>query len=163
MNYNHLNKISEYVQTNLLPHFESRLTVQSFEDYLKRFSGIPRGRWMRDLDSLQISRTIFAVDPSALAEQYKPHCVAHLTPMKPDEGAHRVIYQMSPTLHFEMAVLLWVEHDVVNSFASVTACYKNMKEYLEFCSEIWKLRRTGNTADAASPVGFMTVPTLLRD
>lgn len=147
MNYDHLNQVHEYWRNDIFPHLTHKYTVASFDDYLKKFSQIPSGKWIYDMEKVKIGRVLFAVIPVELVTKYKKYCVTYNAPNKPEEGLQRVIYQMSPTLHFEAAIWVWIEQKIVNSYAMAFACYHDEKEYLEFTDELYKIRRVGNTED----------------
>jgi len=154
MNYNHCNKVHEYWRDKILPLLVHRHPCASFDGYLREFSFLPSGKWLRTMEKVKLLRTAFAVDPEKLLEKYKEHCVTYNCPVKPEDGIQRVIYQISPTLHFEAALWIWVEHDVVNSYASVFVCYNEEEEYLKFIDSIWDMRREGNTEEKQRLPGF---------
>lgn len=108
------------------------------------------------MEKVKLLRTAFAVDPEKLCEMYKDNCVTYNCPVKAEDGIQRVIYQVSPTLHFEAALWIWVEHDVVNSYASVFVCYHEEEEYLKFLDVIWEMRREGNTEEKQRHPGFLS-------
>ena len=151
MNYNHLNKVHTYLQENILPNLLHQYTTISFDDYLKRFSFLPSGKWLREMDNVKCSRIMFAIDPEGFTKAYKKYCVTYDIPLKMDDGMYRIIYQVSPTLHLEIAVWVWVEHDVLNSYAIAFACYKDDKEYSDLVKSLWCFKREGNTEEKRRP------------
>lgn len=155
MNYDHLNQVYDYWRKDIFPHLEHHFHAVSFEDYLKRFAYLPSGKWIRDSETVKLSRVGFAIDPKKFVTKYKAHCVTYNAPAKPEEGVQRVIYQMSPTLHLEMAVWIWVEHDNLQAYSSVFICYNDRAEYTKFMDELYKIRRTGNTEDKQVKAGFL--------
>ena len=154
MNYDDLNKIYMYWRKKIAPNLEHRLTVSSFDDYLKKFSFLPSGKWLKDFDSVKLTRNLFAVDPEKLAKKYKDCCVAYNAPSKPEDGVQRVIYQISPTLHMEAALWIWVEQEELNSYAGVFICYRNDEEYHEVMDELYKMRKEGKTDERRKNPGF---------
>ena len=106
------------------------------------------------MEKVKFSRVAFAVDPVKLVEQYEKQCVTYNLPVKAEEGVQRVIYQISPTLHFEVSFWIWVEQEIVNSYASVFVCYHDEKEFLELVDNLWEIRREGNTEEKSN-LGFM--------
>jgi hypothetical protein len=154
MNYNHLNKIHEYWHDKVLPNISHNCTVTSFDDYLKKFSFLKSGRWLKEMVSVKIHRMGFVVGPEAFTKNYKSKCVTYNAPMKPEDGLQRIIYQISPTLHVEFALWIWMEHDIVNSYGSVLVCYNNEKEFNQFMDELYLIKRTGNTEDKPVKTGF---------
>ena len=154
MNYNHLNKVYDYWRKDILPNLVHVFTIGSFDDYLKRFSYLPSGKWLRDFEKIKLTRIGFAVDPKRFSKKYKHACVAYNAPVKPEDGLQRIIYQISPTLHIEIAIWIWIEHDIIQSYASAFACYHEEKEFDSFCDEIYKMRREGNTEEKPTAVGF---------
>ena len=154
MNYDHSNKVHVFWRENILPHLAHRFTVQSFDDYLKKFSFLPSGKWLKDFDNVNVARVVFAMDPEKLVRKYTKQCIAHNFPAKPEDGMQRVIYQLSPTLHMEVAIWVWVEHEELNSYAAAFICYHNNAEYLKVLDDMYEMRRTGNTEDKIAKAGF---------
>lgn len=157
MNYDHCNKIFDFYRKHIFPHFTSNFSVASFDEYLRRFSYIPQGKWLRDMEKVKVSRVSVGLDPEKLVKKFKHHCVTYNSPLKPDEGYQRAIYQVSPTLHFEMSVWIWIQHEEVQSYALIIVCYNDEKEYTEFVDTICKFRREGNTEDKPLPTGFKPI------
>lgn len=155
MNYDNCNKIQEYWRKKLSPFIHHNFTVTSFDDYLKRFSFLPSGKWLRDMECVKLSKLSFAVDPERFIKKYHDRCVTYNCPIKLEDGFQRIIYQISPTLHLESGVWLWVEHEYVQSYISLLICYNNEDEYSDFINEIWKIRREGNTEDKPTQAGFL--------
>lgn len=155
MNYDHLNQVHEYWRNDIFPHLVHRYPVVSFEDYLRRFSFLPSCKWIQKMERVKLARVPFAINPQEFVKKYKSHCITYNTPAKPEDGIQRVIYQMSPTLHFEAGLWVWIENKVVNSYIMIFVCYNEEKEYLSFIDELYSMRRTGNTEDKTSLPGFM--------
>lgn len=155
MNYNHLNTTHEYWENELFPHLQHNFVVSSFDDYLKRFASLPSGKWLRDMESIKLLRIPFVVDPSQFLKTYKKNCVTYCTPTKVEDGVHRIIYQISPTLHIETALWMWIEKNVLNSYLSMFACFHNDLEIKKFFASIDSMKRTGDT-DSAVSSGFAT-------
>lgn len=155
MNYDNLNQVHEYWAAEIFPHLQHQMAITSFDDYLKKISFLPSFKWIRDFDSIKLLRVPFVVDPSAFAKQYKKHCVAYCCPSKPEDGLHRIIYQISPTLHIEGGVWIWIEADKqIHSYLSMFACFQEEKEVIKFFESIYPLRRTGDTEDTSTKSGF---------
>ena len=155
MNYDHCNKVHEYWIEKIFPHLVHNYSASSFDSYLKAFSFLPSGKWIHDLEKIKFSRVAFAVDPEQLVSKYKKYCVTYNAPIRPEDGVQRVIYQVSPTLHFESAFWVWVEHDRVNAYASVFVCFNDEKEYLEVLKDLWQFKQQGNTEERTIPPGFL--------
>lgn len=156
MNYDHLNRVHTYWRTNLFPNLVHHFSVTSFEDYLRKFAYLPAGKWIRDMDKVKMTRVPLAVNPEEFAKQYKSKCVTYNSPIKPEDGVHRAIYQLSPSLHCEVAFYVWVENNELQSYAVPFACYNDEKEYLAFVDELWKIRRNGDTEEKQT--GFRPLP-----
>jgi len=154
MNYNHLNQVHDYWRNDIFPHLVHKYSVASFDDYLRKFSFLPSGKWIRDLEKVKVARIPFAVIPTEFVKKYKPFCLTYNTTAKPEEGFQRAVYQISPTLHFEVAFFIWIEHKLVQSYAMLFVCYHDEKEYLEFVDNLYKIRREGDTEDKPLPAGF---------
>lgn len=157
MNYDNLNKVYNYWHNEILPNLKHVFNSVSFEEYLKRFAWLPSGKWIKDGEMVKINRTGFAIDPVKFTKKYKYNCVGYFTPLKPEDGVQRIIYQITPTLHVELALWIWVEHDILNSYGSTLICYHNEKEYFEFVNELYKIRRTGNTEEKQPRAGFLNL------
>jgi len=154
MNYNHLNKVYDYWRKDILPNLSHNFTVSSFDDYLKKFSFLPSGKWLRDMESVNAARLGFAIDPKKFVKKYKDHCITYSAPVKPEDGIQRAIYQISPTLHAEVAIWGWIEHDVLQSYASMFICYKLEEEFRDFSEELYKMKKEGNTDEKPTKSGF---------
>lgn len=155
MNYDNLNKIHEYWWQNLMPTFQHLFTVTSFDEYLKRFSFLPSGNWLRQYEKIKLTRTPFLIDSAKFAEKYKKYCVTYNSPMKSEDGIQRAIYQLSPTLHLEAGYWIWVENEEVQAYASVFCCYHDETEYADFIEELYEIRQEGDTEkDSKRPVGL---------
>lgn len=155
MNYNHTNKVFEYYRKKIFPALSHRFPTLSFDAYLQRFSFLPSGKWLRDFESVKVARHQVPIDPEKLIKKYKENCVSHFVPGKPEEGIVKVVYQLSPTLHFETSIWIWIEHETVQSYAYNIICYNNPEEYLDFIDDLWKIRKEGNTDDKPMPTGFL--------
>jgi len=147
MNYDNLNQVHDYWISNIFPYLTHHLPISSFDDYLKRVSFLPSCKWLRDLDEVKILRVPFLVDPSLFAEKYKKQCVAYACPSKPEDGIHRVVYQISLTLHVETAIYIWMESKMVQSYMAMFVCFKDEKELKKFFEDITYMRRTGDTEE----------------
>lgn len=139
---------------NVFPYLSHKLTVPSFDDYLKRMSFLPSCKWLKEMETTRFARVAFTVNPEELVKKYKDRCVTYNAPMRPEDGVQRIIYQISPTFHMEVAIWIWVESNVVNSYASMFVCFSDDQEYYNIMKELFKIRRTGNTEDN-SRAGFM--------
>lgn len=154
MNYDHLNTVYDFWRKDILPNLTHTFTVDSFNEYLKRFSFLPSGKWLRDMEKVKLNRIGFAIDCKKFSKEYKDYCVAYNAPVKPDDGLQRIIYQISPTLHVEMAMWIWVEHKELQQYGGIFACYNDEQEFLNFVDELYrKMRKKGNTEDTNNP-GF---------
>ena len=161
MNYDHCNQVHEFWRKKIFPHLVHVHTSTSFDDYLRKFSFLPSGKWIKDLEKLKLTRVPFAVDPEALVKKYKDACVTYNAPLKAEDGVQRVIYQISPTLHLEAAFWVWIENKILQSYASILICYHEEEEYLKFVDEMWTIRREGNTEDKPTLPGFRHSPDII--
>jgi hypothetical protein len=108
---------------------------------------------LQTLEKVKLAKTIFLVDPKKFVKKYKDVCITYNAPSRPEDGFQRIIYQISPTLHVEAALWLWIEHEILQAYILTFSCYHEEIEYLEFLDEIYKMRREGNTEEKA-PGGF---------
>lgn len=156
MNYDNLNKVYNFWREKLLPHLTQNFSVNAFDVYLRQFSFLPAGKWLRDMEMIKFNRIGFAIDPEKFLKKFKSCCVAYNPPIKPEDGIQRIIYQISPTLHAEVIVWAWIEHDILHSYASCSVCYHEEKEYFKFVDDLYqKMRRTGNTEENPTRLGFL--------
>ena len=154
MNFDHLNTVYDFWRKDILPNLSHNFTVDSFNEYLKRFAFLPSGKWLKEMDRVKLNRIGFAVDCKKFAKEYKDCCVAYNAPVKPEDGLQRIIYQISPTLHIEIAVWIWMENTELQQYGGIFACYHDETEFLAFVDELYrKMRKKGNTEDVANP-GF---------
>lgn len=153
MNYEHLNRIYQHWRKDLFPHMTHNFTVGTFDEYLKRLSYLPSFEWLRDFECIKLQRLGFAVDSKKFVKKYKDFCVTYNTPIKPEDGVQRMIYQFSPTLHAEGAVWAWIENEELHSYVSLFMCYNKVEEFLEMSDELWKIRKDGNTEEKKN-LGF---------
>lgn len=165
MNYDHVNKVHEYWRETIFPNLQHHFCAASFDDYLKKFSFIPSGKWIQKLEKVKLNRIPIVVDPKQFVEKYKPYCVTYNAPVRPEDGIQRAIYQLSPTLHFEAAFWIWVEKNEVQSYVACFACYNDEKEYLKLVDDLWELRREGDTTEKMTGfsqfAGMGSAPTVL--
>lgn len=147
MNYDHVNKTQDYWMMEIFPHLSHKMMVASFDEYLKRFSFLKSGRWLKDMDSVKILKPAIALDPLSFVTKYKTHCVTYNPTARPEDGLQRIIYQVSPTLHAETGLWAWVENNNLQSYMSIIVCYHTEKEFTEFLKEITPMRRVGNTQE----------------
>jgi hypothetical protein len=147
MNFDHLNKIHDYWIMEIFPNLSHYMSIGSFDDYLKQMSFLPSCKWLKESNQVKVLRVPFTVDPAQFSKEYQKHCVAYCCPTKPEDGMHRVIYQISPTLHIEAAVWAWVANERVWSYLSIFSCFKEEKELLEFFTKIAGMRCTGDTEE----------------
>jgi hypothetical protein len=155
MNYDQLNQIHDYWYEDVAPHLVHQYTVTSFDDYLRKFSFLPSGKWLHDMENLKLRRIIFLVDPIKFAKKYKEFCVTYNAPVKAEDGFQRVIYQLSPTMHIEAAFYVWIEHKIVQSYVTPFVCHNVgvEKEYATLIKDLYKIRREGNTEDKPKSIG----------
>jgi hypothetical protein len=156
MNYDHLNKAYDYWMKDIRPYLVHNITIASFDDYLRKFSFLPSGKWIHDAEKIKLIRIGFAIDPKKFVKKYKDQCVTYNAPIRPEDGMQRVIYQFSPTFHLEMGLWIWIENNNLQSYGSFYACYHDESEFLKFSDEMYKLRREGNTEEKGSPMGFLS-------
>ena len=147
MNYDNLNQVHDYWVEDIFPHLNHNMAISSFDDYLKRLSSLPSCKWLRDINSIKVLRAPFVVDPVKFATAYKKYCVAYACPAKPEDGMHRIIYQISPTLHLEGGLWIWVENKEIQSYLSMFVCFKDDKELIKFFTDVTPFRREGNTEE----------------
>ncbi len=154
MNYDHLNTVYDFWRKDILPHLSHAFNVDSFNDYLKRFAFLPSGKWLRDMEKVKLNRIGFAVDCKKLVKELRDKCVAYNAPVKPEDGLQRVIYQISPTLHIEVSLWIWMENKELQQYASAFAAYHDEEEFRVFVDDLYKrLRKIGNTEQVDNP-GF---------
>jgi len=154
MNYDQLNKIHDYWRKDILPHLIHQHTVNSYDDYLRKLSFLPSFKWLKDMEKVKINRVLFAIDPHKLIKKYKSQCITYNAPAKPEDGLMRVIYQLSPTLHMEVGIWVWIEHEIVQSYASAFVCYNEEEDFLKLSDDLYKMRREGNTEEKPTHPGF---------
>lgn len=154
MNYDNLNTIYKHWRKDIYPHLACHMTITSFDDYVKRFSFLSSGKWLRDWDCAKLSRLGFAVNLEKFVKKYKDHCVSFSAGGKPEEGIQRIVYQISPTLHVEATVWMWMENDILQSYASLIACYHKEDEFLHFFDAVYSIRKEGNTEEKETAGGF---------
>lgn len=152
MNYNHINYISDYWEKHIFPNLHHHMMVSSFNDYLKVMSGLPSCAWMQE--SIKSTRIPFVVDPNKFVKEYANKCVAYANTNKPEDGLQRIIYQISPTLHLETALYVWVENEEVNAYLAMLACFKTEKELKHFFDDIRPMKMTGDTEETRIKAGF---------
>lgn len=152
MNYTNTNKVYDYWKNNIRPYVHHNFTVASFDDYLKKIAGLPSFKWLFDMESVRFGKLGFAVDTEKFLKTYENKCVTFLSPMKVEEGIQKIIYQITPTIHIDVSVWAWLEHNEVYSYSSLLACYHSDKEFIKFTDKLLDIRKDGNTED--KPKGF---------
>ena len=151
MNYDHVNKISDYFRDVITPHLTSRIGVSDFGDYLTKIAGSPSFRWMRhELRAFPIN---YFVDPEKFMKKHAKSCVGYAGSSEPREGAMQVVFQLSTEFHVLARLYNWVEKEEVKAYFMLTVVYRNHKDFTEFFDDNKELRLTGNTDDKGH-VGF---------
>jgi hypothetical protein len=130
------------------------MTVASFDDYLKRFSFLPSGKWLREMESVKVLRIPFSCDAPMFSSVFKKNCIAYCCPSDPEEGFHRAIYQISPTLHLEAAFWIWIQNEESQSYVSIMCCFQQERELEKFMHKICEYKKVGNTDDRSGTSGF---------
>lgn len=151
MNFDHINRISDYTRTEIMPNLASRMHVTDFGDYLSKMCESPSCRWMRR--KLRAYPVNYCVDPVGFTKKYASKCIAFTGTLNPQDGAMNVIYQISPTLHVLARLFHWVEHEKVRAYLMLTCAYESQDEFLAFFDDNTSLRLTGNTEERAAGFG----------
>jgi len=165
MNYDHVNKTYDFWAKSIRPHLTTKFQVTSFDDYLKKLSFCKTYRWLREMESVKLTRLPMALDPVAFVKKYSEKCIAVNPPARPEDGMQRMIFQISPTLHIEAGLWAWVENNELHSYLGMMICHKTDEELTEFLTEVEPLRRTGNTEERntgfhpGGPMGLFQQPT----
>lgn len=154
MNYDNVNKTGDYWKEKIAPNLQTVMYFSSFEYYLKRMSGLPSGKWLEDSVNVMFLKIPYLLDTELFLSHYKKKCVSFITPPKPEDGVHRIIYQISPTLHVEASLWMWIEKNEVYSYVGVFACANKYADYMKFCNEVEKFKHIGDTEN--SGFGFST-------
>lgn len=152
MNFDHVNKLSDYWRDELMPHVKNCIPVIDFGHYLSKMVEMPNCRWMRtEMHALPIN---YFVDPSKFAKKHIESCVSITGTPSPEDGAFNIVYQISPTLHVLARLYHWVDEadDKVQAYLMLTCAFRNPEEFLRFFDDNKPLRMTGNTQQR--PVGF---------
>ena len=149
MNFDQVNKVSDYCRENIFPLLEMRLHVPDFGYYLTRMSECPSCKWMRT--ELHAYPVTYFVEPIAFMKKYQKKCITFLGSGNPNDGAMNIIYQISPTLHVLARLYHNIEHDKVQAYLMLTTIYEKLDDYNSFFDENKSFRLTGNTEDK---IGF---------
>ena len=149
MNFDQVNKVSDYCRDNIVPLLESRFHVPDFGYYLSRMAECPSCKWMRT--GLHAYPLTYFVEPVAFMRKYQEKCITFLGSGNPNDGAMTIIYQISPTLHVLARLYHTIEHEKVQAYLMLTTVYENMEDYNLFFDENKELRLTGNTEEK---IGF---------
>ena len=161
MNYDHINQIHDYLTKEIRPHVKNNFQVASFDEYLKKFSFLKSGKWLKDMESVRLSRSSVAYDPVEFLKRYGKQSVAVNVTTNPEHGQIRIILQLSPTLHLDCVLWAWIEHNKLQSYLGFLACHNTDKEFDAFIAECHDLRRTGNTEERNTgfhPMSPLTLP-----
>ena len=148
MNFDHVNKVSDYVRHKLYPHLNCRMQVADFGNYLSKMAESNSFKWMRsDLKALPIP---YFLDPIKFSSKYAKKCVAFTGTSSPQDGSLNIIYQITPTFHVLARLYHWVELEEIKAYLTLTVAFKDFEEYLEFFDSNSELRMVGNTEDRAA-------------
>lgn len=145
MNFDHINKVSDYVRENLMPHMRTLVPLPDFGNYLLRISECPSCKWMKN--EIRILPINYFVDPEAFMKKYAKMCVSFSGTGAPQEGAFCIIYQITPTFHVLARLYHWVENNDVKAYLMLACAYRDHKEYLEFFDGNKDLRCIGDTEE----------------
>lgn len=151
MNFDHVNKVSDYTRDNLMPHLVSLLQVSDFGNYMSKLVDLPSCKWMRR--ELRAYPVNYFVDPAMFVKKYAEKCVTFIGTSSPQDGSMHIIYQISPTLHVLARLYNWVEHEKVRSYLMLTCAYRHQTEFLKFFDDNKSLRLTGNTEERHAGFG----------
>jgi hypothetical protein len=150
MNFDHVNKISDYCHEQLMPHITIRIPVVDFGVYISKMVDTPSCRWMRhELRAFPIN---YFVDPVQFVKKYSKKCVSMIGTTNPQDGAFNLIYQISPTLHILARIYHWMEQEKVRAYLMLTCAFRDQEEFNAFFEDNIPLRMIGNTED--KPTGF---------
>ena len=151
MNYDHVNKISDYFRDVITPHLTSRIGISDFGDYLTKIAASPSFRWMRhDLRAFPIN---YFVDPDKFLTKYSKKCVGYAGSSDAREGAMQIVFQVSPEFHVLARLYNWIEKEEVKAYLMLTVVYRNHEDFTEFFDDNKAIRLSGNT-DNKGHVGF---------
>lgn len=154
MNFDHVNKMSDFYREKMLPHLRSQLHVTDFGNYLSRMCETPSGKWLKtDLKAFPLS---YCINPVEFAKKYVKKCVTFLGTSNPQDGNLLIIYQITPTLHVLARLYQWIEHDgEVRAYLMVTCAYRDHDEYLTFFDDNKTLRLEGDTEKRVAGFGSL--------
>lgn len=150
MNFDHVNKVSDFDRTELFPYWSNKLSVADFGQYLARMAETKSGRWMAY--ELRIMPITYFIDPVKFSKKYAKKCITFTGTSNPQDGAFNVIYQISPTLHVLARLFQWVEQEEIRAYYTLMTAHKYFEEYMAFFDENKLLRLEGNTEERI--VGF---------
>ena len=159
MNYNHYNKIHEFVTNKLFPYVTIHADFTVFGDYLTAFSDLPSGKWLRNRKNGILMRNHFAMNAEEFLKDFSKYCISFLTvEAGENKMTYRIIYQYSSEIHLEAFLLIWVERDMVLSCIVANICMKNRDKFPEFLKKLEKYKLTGDSADISPRYGFSPPP-----
>lgn len=145
MNFDHINKISDYCREQIFPHLSNKIQTTDFGNYLSKMVDTESCEWMEnELKAFPVS---YLVDPVGFVKKYSKKCVAFIGTSSAQDGAFNIIYQISPTLHVLARIYHWIEHDDVRAYLALTCAYRSEEEYLKFFDDNKSFRLTGNTEE----------------
>ena len=145
MNYDTFNKIQTFWRSNIFPYLKQHVVINTFSDYITRFAHLPSGKWIKDHEKFNIVRVHMFIDPVKYLKHFEKKCVTFYTPPKVEEGSYKIIHQISPTLHVESTLWMWVEREEIQSYLSLVACLHKDSEYVKFLDVIDEFAMTGDT------------------
>jgi len=145
MNFDHVNKISDYCRDQIMPHLSNRVQITDFGHYLTKLSEHSNFKWMRQ--ELRAYPLTYLVDPVLFVKKYSKKCVSYMGTASPQDGSMNIVYQISPTLHVLARLFQWIEHDAAKAYLTVTCAFRTHEEYLDFFDNNRDIRLTGNTED----------------
>lgn len=157
MNFDHINKVSDFDRNKLFPHWSNKLTAPDFGQYLAQMAETKSGKWLNK--ELKVLPITYFIDPEKFSKKYAKKCVSFAGTTNPQEGAFQVIYQISPTFHVVARLFQWIEHEEVKAYFTLMAAYKSFVDYNTFFDENTSLRITGNSEERIvgfndNPLGF---------
>ena len=147
MNYDDVNKLSEYLIKEIFPLINSCRYYKNFAEYLDDFKRTKSGRWMRTQSFLGFFPLVYFVDPAKFLERHKNNIVCFCPSEKPEDGTMSVILQISPEFHVSGRIYAWIENNRINSYITPLTMFKDVKDYLQFSKDNEDLKRIGNTQE----------------
>ena len=150
MNYNEINKIYEYMKTDIYPHCNEQWDNISTEEILI-------DRYLSNIDDTRKYKLLavpYLMKSDEFLKKFKRECIVTYNTIDPADGLLLFIHQIDVDLHLASRLFCWVENDKVQNYIASLIFHKNLIKAVKFVTDNSWLRCEGDTEERESIGGI---------